>query len=450
MRVIIAGGGEAGLEMAKHFAPAYDVVLIESNSLTAESLQGSFDGQVILGSVASAAVLKEAQITGAVLYLAVTGSDEINILSCLTAKRLGAQRAAACLRYRELYDVRHPFAAEMETIDWIISREQLAAEYLCNLITGSHAGETPCKLASGLIVSLLPPKPGFPEIAPGNAMFTAFSYMGNMVSFAAAAKQGGERIYVLTKAGESTYPKTKQVRRMCDRVLISGADYLGVLLARKLLSQPLPPVVHLYDLQESLCRKAAEEVPSCRVYQRDVANNEFWQHVFPRSTDIFTVTSHDDDNNLLAALIAKGYSVESIPVVWQVRYRQAVRTAGFSNIITPNVLAAQFLFHRVLPLPGINIVSLSGDGESLVEVLVDRAYWLNGRTPSEIRLSKGLLFAGCVRGQSFFTPDTVGKFRPDDVLLFFTSAGRTPVLFADLKMPLQRPDSRHKRRGRQV
>ena len=92
MRVIIVGAGEVGYHLAERLSQeSQDVVVVESDPERAERASDVLDVMTVVGNGASIPVLEEAGIRGAGMLLAVTSKDEVNLISCLAASRLGVE-----------------------------------------------------------------------------------------------------------------------------------------------------------------------------------------------------------------------------------------------------------------------------------------------------------------------------------------------------------------------
>ena len=99
MRIIIVGAGKVGYALARHLAEDNnDVVVIEENEERRDIVQNNLDVMTLGGNGASAANLLEAGVKEAGMLIAVTASDEVNMIACMTAKRLGVSRTIARIR----------------------------------------------------------------------------------------------------------------------------------------------------------------------------------------------------------------------------------------------------------------------------------------------------------------------------------------------------------------
>ena len=127
MRIIIIGNGKVGYTLAKQLSGEnHDLVLIDKNAEALANAEGVLDILCVEGSGASIRVLREAGVRGADLVVAVTGSDELNIVCCLIAKKLGAKHTVCRIRNPEYYREANLLKREIG-VDLIINPEYAAA-----------------------------------------------------------------------------------------------------------------------------------------------------------------------------------------------------------------------------------------------------------------------------------------------------------------------------------
>ena len=135
MKIIIIGCGKVGLTLAEMLsAENHDIVLVDSSSSKLQSIPESLDGMRILGNGASINTLMEAGIEDADILIAVTGSDELNLLCCLIAKKAGQCHTIARVR-NPIYNKELSFIKEKLGLSMIINPELAAAAEISRLLS---------------------------------------------------------------------------------------------------------------------------------------------------------------------------------------------------------------------------------------------------------------------------------------------------------------------------
>lgn len=123
MRAIVIGAGKVGFEIAKRLSEdGHDVVVIDRDEAVLREVEDNLDVLVVHGNGASARVLEEASIKDAGLFIAMTDVDEINIIACMIAKRLGVKRTIARIRNPEYQGLKN----------WTLSNKQLGIDAVIN------------------------------------------------------------------------------------------------------------------------------------------------------------------------------------------------------------------------------------------------------------------------------------------------------------------------------
>ena len=135
MKIIVAGCGKIGTTVTSSLvAEGHDVTVLDSDAAVISDITNVYDVMGICGNAADCDTLSEADVESAELFVAVTGSDELNMLSCFMAKRMGASHTIARIRNPEYNDRSLNFMRRQLDISMAINPELLAAEELYNIL----------------------------------------------------------------------------------------------------------------------------------------------------------------------------------------------------------------------------------------------------------------------------------------------------------------------------
>jgi len=317
MRIIIAGGGVIGSNLARELSQEHEVYVIESDKETAAKISEKLDVKVVIGSGANPSVLSRVPVYQADMVIAVTASDETNVVVCSLAAAYGAKFKVARVRNSSLAHALQKYRGTHFNIDEIICPEDLAAEAMAKGIETPGAREV-ADFANeqiffrvfdlekdsplcGMALSSLKDR-DFPwpflivaVMRDGEVFFAA----GNTVL------QENDRIYVLlprASAGEFLTFVRPDVRS-CKKVVIFGASRIGRRLTR-MLSGKVKEVI-LIEPQYDQAEEVAAELDSVRVLHGSASETDLLMEAGIEAADVFIAARDDDEDNLVSAMLAK-------------------------------------------------------------------------------------------------------------------------------------------------
>ena len=134
MNIVIVGDGKVGAALTEHLSyEGHDVVVIDKDPKVVEEMVNSYDVMGLCGNGASYSVQKEAGVDKARLLIAATSSDELNILCCLVAKKIGAHHTIARVRNPEYAQQLHFFKEELG-LSLVVNPEFAAANEIARVL----------------------------------------------------------------------------------------------------------------------------------------------------------------------------------------------------------------------------------------------------------------------------------------------------------------------------
>lgn len=405
MKIIIIGAGRIGTNLAKLLAEeGNDVYLIERNEKVAQKNLEKLDVQVIIGSGADPDVLRKAHVHEAELVLAVTTSDETNVVVCALAGMLGAKRRMARVRNISLGDMLAQSTYNQFYIDEIINPELVAAQTIAKIVEAPGSSEV-ADFANGRILLRafdIPPSSPLCGLKLAEVRdedfpwpFLIISIVRNNAIFIPKGDtqiQAGDRVYVLLPApslGEFltfVNPDVKVPRK----VIIYGASITGKHVALA-LSKRVREVVVVEESAE-LARDIAEELESVRVINGSPSEADILTECGIEAADAFIATSGDDHANLVSSVLAKKMGAKSTVVTSQQQdFMPVIDVLGIDAMINPYFLAVE----RILRLArgrGVQAVAkfLEGDTEAL-ELIPEEGSAVTRTTLEGIKFPKGAI-----------------------------------------------------------
>lgn len=323
MKIIIVGIGKVGYAIAEQMTGEnHDLVVIDRNSAVLDHVDSMLDVMCVEGNGASASVLLEAGVREADLLIAVSENDEVNLICCLMAKKLGAKHTVARVRNPE-YFRDAPILRREIGLDMIINPENAAAQEISRIlrVPSAFSVET---FARGL-VELIGFQTEEGDSLVGKSLIDYNRENPNSILMCAAKRgeevivpngsfvpQTGDRVYVIGTPAETTRVLRSMGRAMAPirRVSILGGSRIAQYLAWVLTD--IGTHVTIVEKDEAKCLTLAEKLPKVTVIHGDGTNHDLLESEGIFHCDAFIAVTDRDEENLLMALTAKRYGVKKV------------------------------------------------------------------------------------------------------------------------------------------
>lgn len=327
MRIIIVGDGKVGHSIAQHLiAENHEVTIVDRSETALQRSQDTLDAMLVKGNGVNVDTLMEAGAPGADILIAVTVSDEINMLSCLTAKRLGAKYAIARIRDPE-YHKSLSFLMRELLIDYVINPERLMAQEISRILRYPFTGSIET-FARGR-VELMDFRLGKEDALVGLALKDLYSRKPVMPRVLFCAVQRGEEAIIpkgdlVLQEGDRVFvagdiPTITQFFRHIGKntsniksVMILGAGRIAYYLCSLLLQMHMQ--ITVIEVDEERAREFAEMLPEATVILGDGTDQELLTSEGLDHYDAFVTLSGLDEENIMAALYAQHAGVRKVIV----------------------------------------------------------------------------------------------------------------------------------------
>ncbi len=430
MNIVVVGCGKIGTAILSSLvAEGHDVVAIDSSSSALSLVTDIFDVMGVCGNGADCDTLSEAGIESTDIFVAVTGSDELNMLSCLIAKRMGAKHTVARIRNPEYNDRSLGFLKKQLELSISVNPELLAAQELFNILKFPSAVKIEPFAGRNFEMIELILKPG----SPLDGMQLIELREKYKEKFLVCAVQRGDAVYIpdgsfVIKSGDklgitaSPADMHKFLRsigvlqKQARNVMILGASRTTYYLA-KLLSN-IGTNVKILDRDENRCRLFSEALPKTVVIHGDGAQQELLLEEGIRSTDAFVSLTGMDEENILISIFASSQDVPK--VISKVNRNELATMAqklGLDCIVSPHKIISNIVVRYARALQN----SMGSNVETLYKLMDGQAEALefNVRPESRLvniplknlKLKKNILIAGIIRERKSIIPTG------DDVIL---------------------------------
>ena len=439
MNIVILGAGQVGSSLARNLASEdNDITIIDSDKATLRDLREKLDVHTKHGHAAHPDVLEQANVNDADMLIAVTNSDEVNMMACQiayslfrTPTRIARVRAAGYLQHPEL------FTPELIPVDVLISPEQLITDHIYRLI--SNPGTLQVIDFAGGTVRLVSVK-AFHE---GPLVGHPISDLGQnlpevKVRVVAIFRQGkaiipsgttiieaNDEIFVVASAQHvrAVVSELRSVDRPYKRIMIAGGGNVGRRLADALEDGRYQ--VKIIEKSPAIANDLAETLNKAIVLEGDAADEALLIEENISDVDIFCALTNDDEANILSAMLAKRLGARKVmSLVNRTVYVDLVESANIDHAVSPQQITIGALLAHVRGGDIASVHSLRKGAAEVIEVVAHgdkQNSRVVGRRRVDLKLPPGATVAAIVRDNKFIEPHQDLVIEEDDhVILFLT------------------------------
>lgn len=448
MKIIINGGGGVGHALASVLSEEqHDVTVLEPNAGRADALEGAVDCHVVVGSGSTPADLRSAAAGQVDIFLAVTDRDEVNLLSCLIARKLGCPRTIARVRHPS-FRADDPAVPISELgVDQIINPDQEAAQEIVYLLRNPGVTQI-VNLANGAVaVAGVTIAEGSP--LDGRSLAEFPDVLGRMVYRVAVIRRktkaivptgkdtvrAGDEVFVIAepgaieKIGQVAYPTADRGQR--PPVMVFGASDLGRNLAGMLQDDCR---VKLIETSQHAARSASEELSRTLVIQGDGHDLATLEREGLARTSAFVAVSDDDEMNLIDCLYAKRIGVpRTVARVERPIYWPLTMTLGVDAAVSARETTVNAILKYIRP-DGVQAVArLRGVSAEALEFVARPGGKVVDRPLQDVRFPRGAMVGLIVRPDEIVVPGGDTQIRQGDHVVVFAvrdAVNKVQKLFA--------------------
>ncbi len=440
MQIIIVGCGNVGATLTEQLSKeGHNITVIDVDGYRTEAVANQYDVMGIVGNGASLAIQKEAGIEEADLMIAVTASDELNLLCCLIAKKAGDCNTVARVR-NPVYNKEIAFIKEELGLSMIINPEYAAACEISRLLKFPSAIKVDV-FAKGRI-ELLKCKLNEGSVLHGRPLTYISSGLGCDVLICTVER--GEEVFIpdgsfelrekdvitvvasARNANEFFRKIGMETNRVKSCIIIGGGE-TTYYLAKQLL--PMGIQIKIIEKDKERCNELSELLPQALIIRGDGTDRELlYEEGLPRIHSFVSWTSLDEENIMLS-LFAKNVSkAKTITKVHRIAYDEIIDSLDLGSVLYPKNITAEYIIQYVRAMQnsiGSNIETLYRLIENKVEALefrVNEQSDLVGVPLKELRLKDNLLIACINRKGIIITPGGQDSIMLGDTVVVVTTA----------------------------
>lgn len=414
MKILILGAGVVGSSVAENLSgESNDITIIDRDAERLNILQDKLDVRTIVGGASHPDVLERAGAKDIELLIAVTSSDEVNIIACQIAYSL-FHVPTKIARVRDQGYLSHPelFTQESLPVDVIISPEQLVTDYVRKLI--EYPGSLQVLDFARGKVTLVAVKAYFSGPMVGSEIQKIREHMPDVDTRVAAIFRDGTPIQPIAdtviESGDEVFfisakeniravmSELRRLDRPVKNVMVVGGGNIGKRLAEALEHQYN---VKLIEKFPDRCRHLSESLKHTLVLQGDGADEELLTEESIEAMDVFVAVTNDDEANILSSMLAKKMGASRVmSLINRAAYVELLEGSDVDVVISPKLATISKLLAHVRHGDVVAVHSLRRGAAEAIEAVAHgdkRTSRVIGRAICEINLPPGTTIGAIVR-----------------------------------------------------
>ncbi|MDP5032684.1 MAG: Trk system potassium transporter TrkA [Paraglaciecola sp.] len=437
MKIIILGAGQVGATLAENLVgEKNEITVIDSDADTLRNLQDRLDLRVVHGVGSHPDVLKKAGAEDADMLIAVTNSDESNMMACQVAyslfktpTKIARVRSEQYIIYQEQL-----FKHQDVPVDHLIAPEQLVTKAIKRLI--DYPGALQVVEFSNGRASLVAVKAYYGGLLVGHALSTLKSHIPNVDTRVAAIYRRGRPIRPLgttiIEADDEVFfiAATKHIRTVMSelqklessykRIMIAGGGLIGAGLA-KLLEHNHN--VKLIEYNQERAKYLSAHLDKTIVFCGDASDHELLTEENVQQVDAFIAVTNDDEANIMSAMLAKRLGAQKAMVLIQRgAYVDLVQGGEIDIAFSPQQATISALLTHIRRGDIVNVYSLRRGAAEAIEAIAhgdENTSKVVGREIRQIKLPPGTTIGAVVRREEVIIAHSTTKIEANDHVILF-------------------------------
>lgn len=436
MKMIILGAGQVGGTLALSLAnEANDITLVDTAADVLQDIQDRADLRTVVGEAAHPSVLERAGAKDADMIIALTNSDETNMVACQVAytlfhtpTKIARIRAIEYLTYSDL------FVQEALPVDVLISPEYLISQYVQRLI--EHPGSLQVlDFANGKIKLLaMRADKGSPligkhlqgiwELMPETEAKVVAVYRNNN-SIALNSEtiiQSDDEVFFLASS-TNAIALTAQLRgtdKPYKRVLLAGGGNIGFHLAKSIENKFQ---VKIIERNPERTKFLSESLDKAIVLQGDAADQDMLLEENIENMDVFCALTNDDEANILSSMLAKRLGANKVmSLINRPSYADLVESGTIDVAISPQQVTLGTLLAHVRKGDIVAVHSLRRGAAEAIEAVAhgdEKTSKVVGRSIEQINLPNGATIGAIARAENVIMAEADISIEPEDHVIMF-------------------------------
>ena len=440
MNIIVVGCGKIGTTILSSLvAEGHNVVALDSNPNTINEITNLYDAIGICGNGNDCDTLSEAGVEKAELFVAVTGSDEFNMLSCFLARRMGAKHTIARIRNPEYNDQNLGFIKKQLGLSMAINPDLLAAQEIFNILKLPSAAKI--ETFSRRDFEMIELKLRQESVLDGVSLIELRKKYD--VKLLVCVVQRDNEVFIpdgsfVLKSGDKIgiTATTSEILRFLKmlgvmqkqarNIMILGGSRTAYYLSKLLMG--IGNTVKIVEKDHKRCLELSETLPNAVIINGDGAGQELLNEEGLSSMDAFISLTGMDEENILISFYAAAQNVPKvISKVNRDEFMYLAEKIGLDCTISPKNIISDILVRYARALEN----SLGSNVETLYQIMDGKAEALEFNIVADsavteiplkdMKLKPNTLIAGIMRGRKIIIPSGDDMILPEDKVVIITS-----------------------------
>ena len=446
MKIIVVGSGKVGYTLSEQLNDeGHEITMIDIDGDRLQNISATLDIKGIIGNGTSYHIQKEAGVENADLLIAVTNHDEINLLSCLIAKKAGNCQTIARVRSPEYYE-EIAFIREELGLSMSINPELAAAEETARLLQFSSVIDVDTfsqgrvnlirfkipesSILSGIKIRELPSKINM------NSLICILEHNGSVfIPDGNSCLEAGDIISVILPVGRSAqfFQMAGVNNRRISSVMIAGGGTIAYYLTKILLKSRLKVKIIEHNLNR--CKLLSELLPEAMIIYGDATDQQLLMEEGIKKTDAFvSLTDMDEENVMLSLYVNHISNARLITKINHISFEEVIKSIPIGSVIYPKNITAEHIIRYVRAKQnslGSNIETLYRMCDNRVEALefiVAENSKVTDVPLEHLKTRDNLLICSIQRGKQFIIPSGKDSIKVGDkVIVVTTHKGLTDI-----------------------
>lgn len=442
MRIIIIGAGEVGYHIAQRLAVENkEVIVIDKSSEALRKLAEASDVQTIQGSGSSPKILERAGLAEADIFLAVTDSDEINLIACFFANMLNKDvTKLARVRSGMYTNYKHLLMDQGAGITKIINPDEEVVNSVLRLMSVPGAMEIN-EFAGGKIRLIGTNLPDDSPVVGAQLLHLRDKIGEDLGIVIAALVRNGELIIPSgldeIKAGDAVYfvcdirDQDEIINRLgisaepVREIMIIGGGNIGYKLAKALDNKYYH--TRLLESRQKRCEFLSERLDRPIVLMGDSTDQEILREENIQDMDMVISVTGDEETNILTCLLAKSLGAKrTVTRVNNFGYMPLIEPIGIDHVVCPRQSAINSLLHFIRRGKIISSVNIRGEEAEALEAYAHKDSPIVGKAVKDIDFPRGCLILCFQRGDEVVIPRGDTVVEPGDKLIIISTRLNIP------------------------
>ena len=440
MKIIIVGAGKVGFALADQLSrEQHDVTVIDSSEESLRRVSDALDVMIIRGNGVTADILRQAGAEQADILVAATDMDEVNMVCCLSARRMGCGYTIARIRNPEYCSNLSAFQRDMG-ISMVINPERATAREIARLLRFPSATniESFCRGR----VELMGFRVQQDDFITGKPLYSLSGQLQKLSMLFCAAERDGEviipngafvpqeddKLYIIGEATgvDQFFRLLGRYAHKAKNVMLIGGGRISIYLAE--LLDKMHMRVKIVERNQERCRALSERLPKAIVICGDGTDQEVLDSESLTASDAFVALTDRDEDNLIISLYAMQQGLGKVIVKSnRQNYAGIAHAVGLDSVISPKLITASHILHVVRGMQNSQgsvmhaLYRIADEQAEATEFSVSASTRNLGVALKDLKLKQGILVAVIVREDEVIIPDGNACIREGDSVIVVSS-----------------------------